>query len=126
LQKFLNREADVTQEAVQFRGTASESEEPAAGLPAQVGYRAGLGIAQFALHGAVAQILRVQVRSVGRHPLDLVVGRVAGQELLHRPGLVGRQAVPHDDQRAPDAPPEIAERREDLRPVDAAEEMAGV
>jgi hypothetical protein len=116
----------VPKEAVQQLCSAAEAPEAAAGQPLQLIDRPGRGVQQVALHRAVAQLLRVQVRRVGWQPLDLVVVRVGGHEGLHRLRAVGVQAVPDDDEGPPDLPAEVAQRDDDLLPMEAAPEVAGV
>jgi hypothetical protein len=83
----------MPEEAVQFRSAATEAAEAAPGVPAEIGHRVGLRVEQLAFDRAIAQLLGIEVRGVGRQPLDLEVGRVPRQEGPHRLGLVGAEAV---------------------------------
>src|SRR5438094_10467398 len=114
----VNTEANVTEEALQFRGSAREAAELAAGLLAQLGHRARLRVAQRALDRPITQRLRIQLRRVRRQPLELVVGPVCGEEGLHRLRPVRGQAIPDDDQRPADAAPKVAQRSNDLLSLD--------
>src|SRR5215217_1049315 len=113
----------MPEETVQLRSAATQPDETAAGVPPELGDRAGLRVQQLALDRTVAQLLRIEVRGVRRQPLELIIGLVPGQELLHGLGLVRTEPVPHDDQRPPNPLPEVAQRGDHLLPVDTPDEM---
>jgi hypothetical protein len=116
----------MCEEAAQDSRTATEADEGAAGLTMQLGGRGGQGIEQLALDGAIAQLLGIQLRRIGRQPLQAVVVRMGGYKRLHDLRAVGVEPVPDDDQRPVDLAPEVAQSGDDLLAMDAAAEVAGV
>jgi hypothetical protein len=84
------------------------------------------GVLEVALDPAIARLLGIQLRRVGRQPLHLVVVRMGSQEGLHRPGAMGLQSVSDHQQRSADLAPEVAQGGDDLLALDAAAELAGV
>jgi hypothetical protein len=83
------------------------------------------GVEQGALDRAVAPLLRVQVRGVGRPPFPRVGVGVGRQERGDRLRPLGREPVPDDAQGTAAPPSEGAQRDEDLLAGDGAPEVTG-
>jgi hypothetical protein len=116
----------MIEEAAQDRRAAGEAAEAApAGAPQRVD-RVGQRVAHLPLDHSIAQLLGVQLRRVRRQPLELVVGRVGGDEGLHGPCPMGLESVPDNHQRLPHPAAEVAQGGDDLGAVDAAGEMTGI
>jgi len=113
----------MTEEPVQQIAATSQSDEAATSLVQQRVDGVGRRVEQLPLHRTVAQLLGIQVGRVRRQPFHLVVRGVGGQERTHLPGLVGREPIPDDEQGAPDPLTEVAQRDEDLLPVDSTPEV---
>jgi hypothetical protein len=116
----------MMEEAGQAIWLATETDKSAADLVAKLGHRGRSGVEQLLLDGAIAQLLRVQLGSIGGQPFQTVVCRMCRDVVLHQPRAVRRQVVPEQQQRLPGAASEILQGVLDLRRADAAEEMAGV
>jgi len=113
----------VVEEALQLRRATAESPEALTSEPTQVRDRLRLSVEHLLLDDSIAELLRIQLGSVGRQPFELVVVGVRRHKRLHRFGPVGVESIPDDDQRAAQLASEIPQRDDDLRSVNGPGEV---
>lgn len=84
------------------------------------------GIGQRALDDRVALLLGIQLRRVGRQPHDGEILGMGGQKGLHLFGSVRTQAIPDQQQRCPELPPQVTQHRDDHGTIDRPQDMSSI
>lgn len=110
----------VPQEEV---GTVTETYKPAIHLGLYVvGIHWG-GIPEMLFDMAMAALLGVQIRRIGREPFHFKVG-MCGHIILEDHSSVCVQPIPDDDYRPGDVPLDVSQRHKNVRGTDSLRQMA--
>jgi hypothetical protein len=113
----------MTKEPQEEVGTVTETCKPAIHLgPYVVGMNWG-GIPEMLFDIAMAALLGVHIRRIGREPFHFKVG-MCGHIVLDDNSSVCVQPIPDDDHRPGDVPLEVSQCHKNVRGTDSMRKMA--
>src|SRR6266702_2504790 len=122
-----NRQLSLGPECANQCGPALHGFDSARGVAFNFGDRLQTQIAEFALFGITEQILdRIELRRIARQPLERDVPVQGFDVFTHHAAAMRRQAIPDDQQLAPDRGGECFQELNQLRALDRAVEETKV